>query len=417
MPLTSRERRRAYHEAMLPSPHEPPNALSLRASSRARERPRPRSVSCASTLWEAIRRTREALELRQARVARLAERFTSTIRPREETFTRTVCRLTEHLVSHHERTVLDVPGRTLLGLWIDENLRSLASHPFAPHAETEALTRRWRGHLDRAVHPLDAALANLHASAGGVPTGSPARHDADATDFDRAAAADRADGDDRSDGSAGHRSAEAAARPRAGTRDRDEGRGERKESGEERTKGTSDAAAETIERDMRALSARLFRRLARALHPDREQDETLKREKHRLMSDCLRARDERDIDTLLSLYVAHVGELPDALATGGADALERLLRAQLHDLQRRLRDARGGDPLQAMIVDRYAVDDPRESERRFGEHAGALDDETARAESTIRRIAEPDGLQAALGERREKELDRLWIDEMTGVLP
>ena len=390
MPPTSRERRRAYHETMLPSPLEPLNPLLPRASSRSRGLPRPRSVSRASTLWEAIRRTREALELRRARVARLTERFTSTIRPREETFTRTVCRLTERLVSHHEHTALDGPGRTLLGLWIDENLRSLASHPFAPRAETEALTRRWRGHLDRAVHPLDAALANLHASAGGVPAERPVRHDADATDSDRAAAADRAQGD---------------------------GRDERRKSGEERMKGTGDASAETIERDMRALSARLFRRLARALHPDREQDETLKREKHRLMSDCLRARDERDIDTLLSLYVAHVGELPEALADGGTDALERLLRAQLHDLQRRLRHARGSDPLQAMIVDRYAVDDPRESERRFGEHAGALDEETARAESTIRRVAEPDGLQAALGERREKALDRLWIDEMTGVLP
>lgn len=296
-------------------------------------------------------------------------------------------------MSHHEHTALDVSGRTLLGLWIDENLRSLVSHPFAPRAETEALTRRWRGHLDRAVHPLDAALANLHAGAAGGLAEGPARHEDGAADPDRAAAADRAGGDERGGGRGGH-----------------------EQCREERASGTSDAATGTIERDMHALSARLFRRLARALHPDREQDETLKREKHRLMSDCLRARDERDIDTLLSLYVAHVGELPDALADGGTDALERLLLAQLHDLQRRLRHARGGDPLRTMIVDRYAVDDPHESERRFDEHAGALDDETARAESMIRRVAEPDGLQAALGERREKELDRLWIDEMTGVV-
>lgn len=411
---------------MLPSPSEPsPNALSSPTGSRSRVggKARPPTASHASTLWEAIRRTREALELRQARVARLTERFASTIRPREETFTCTVCRLTERLVTHHENTALDVAERTLLGLWIDENLRSLASHPFAPRAETAALTRRWRGHLDRALHPLDAALASLGTGAHRCGT---ARHGTDPADSSHGDAARhgsaRARAERAARGARDARSGWQTCGPTQGDRGRPTDGGTGRDGGrrpgrERQTETSGGATAATIDRDMRALNARLFRRLARALHPDREQDEALKGEKHRLMSECLRARDERDIDTLLSLYVAHVGELPDALADGGTDALERLLRDQLHELQRRLRHARGGDALEAMIVDRYAVDDPRESERRFGEHARALDDESARAESTIRRVAEPGGLLTALEERREKELDRLWIDEMTGSSP
>ena len=381
---------------MSPPPAEPaPGALSPHASARGRGGARAHGASPTATLWEAIRRTREALERRQARVAALTDRFAATIRPREEAFTASVCRLTDSLVRHHEGTALEDAERTLLGLWIDENLRSLASHPFAPRERTEAVTRRWRGHLGRAVHPLDIALASLDTDPAGADRATD-RHEglADAT---RRAQARRS----------GWRTRGPSARPAGGGGAR---RGGKRAAGGE-------ATAETIDRDMRALSARLFRRLARALHPDREQDEARKRDKHRLMSDCLRARDERDIDTLLSLYVEHVGELPEALADGGADALEGLLRDQLHQLQRRLRRARGGDALQAMILDRYAVDDPAESERRFGEHARALDAETARAEATARRVTAPVGLREALAERRERELDRLWIDEMTGAGP
>lgn len=61
-----------------------------------------------------------------------------------------------------------------------------------------------------------------------------------------------------------------------------------------------------LARDYDAWLKSLFRRTAQALHPDREQDEARREEKHRLMSALLEARDNQDIVAMLDLYSAHV---------------------------------------------------------------------------------------------------------------
>lgn len=61
-----------------------------------------------------------------------------------------------------------------------------------------------------------------------------------------------------------------------------------------------------LAKDYDAWLKSLFRRTAQALHPDREQDEARREEKHRLMSALLEARDNQDIVAMLDLYSAHV---------------------------------------------------------------------------------------------------------------
>ena len=369
---------------------------SARRGTRARSRPRD-GAPRVGQLWEAIRRTRLELEARERRDAWIGARFETSIRPREHAFTGAVCRLTERLVSHHERTALGGDERGLLGLWIDENLQALATHPFAPRDAADALARRWRGHLGALAHPLDGPLASPHARA------------------------DRDDPDAFDDGS-GRGGDERAARPdaRAGAADRDRardgGRGEERRSGRSGSRDDDPRASDDADRrDPDRLVARLFRRLARVLHPDREPDEARRRDKHALMSDCLRAREERDIDTLLSLYVEHVGALPGDVVDDDPAELVALLRRQLAELQGRLRRQVAGHGLGAMIVARYAADARAESERRFAAHAGALDGETARVDALARAVEDAGGLRAALVTRRARELDRLAIDELTGV--
>ena len=160
---------------------------------------------------------------------------------------------------------------------------------------------------------------------------------------------------------------------------------------------------------------RLFRQLAKVLHPDREQDETLRAEKHELMSQCLKARQEKDINALLSLYCEHVGELPDDLNDDSHSELVSALEAQLKDLQAQLRHKRFGDPLQSMIVERYSSSDTSDSERRIQSHAHSLDAETSLARELIKQLDEHDGLLDALDERRSVEQDRMAINEMTGL--
>lgn len=367
-------------------------------------------ASRVARLWEAIRRTRDELEARERHERWIGSRFEALIRPRERLFTSAVCRTTERLVAHHESTRLDIDERTLLGLWINENLQSLATHPFAPRASADALARRWSRHLGTVSHPLDVPLASLYARQGGPAPG--ATRDGGHGDTGEDDAREDTVAENGADATSGFASGDADA---PGPRERVSpgARGHRPDDdGFERATAEADAAArEAPDR----IVARLFRRLARVLHPDREPDESRRLVKHALMSECLRARDEGDIDTLLSLHAEHVGELPDDVAGDDPAELAALLRRQLETLRHRLRRRLESRDLGAMIVARYAAPDRHESERRFAAHAGALDGEIERFEDLERRVGDVDGLREALRARRALELDRLAIDALTGV--
>jgi len=161
---------------------------------------------------------------------------------------------------------------------------------------------------------------------------------------------------------------------------------------------------------------RLFRQLAKVLHPDREQDESLRAEKHVLMSQCLKARQEKDINLLLELYCEYVGELPDDLNNNSHRELISALEAQLKTLQNDLRHKKFGDPMNTMIVERYASPNPTDAEQRIQRHADSLDTESLQAELLVESLDSYDGLLDALEERRAVEQDRLAIDEMTGIM-
>ena len=350
-------------------------------------------------LWEAIRRTRDELAARAVREERVTTRFDALIRPRERAFTRAVCRLTEQLVDHHELTSLAGDEHALLGLWIDENLQSLATHPFAPRADADALARRWRLHLAAARHPLDETLASLQRRRGYADT---AEEDAAWSEADGEEGAPPGERRDEEASGAGGRSEAGATRGGGGRGGAD--------------RASEEEASDTIDEDSRRVVSRLFRRLARALHPDLEPDEARRLDKHRLMSECLRARDQGDVDTLLSLHAAYVGPLPDDLAGHDPAVLARLLRRQLDALLARLRRIAPGDALQRMLIERYGADDAPETERRFAAHAAALDAEIARLERLATSLVTADGLREALLVRRELEFDRLAIDELTGAM-
>lgn len=55
---------------------------------------------------------------------------------------------------------------------------------------------------------------------------------------------------------------------------------------------------------------KLFRKIARAMHPDLEQDENKKREKHDQMARLLEAREQKDVAYILQLYTQIFGQLP-----------------------------------------------------------------------------------------------------------
>ena len=389
-----------------------------------------------AVLWRELARARARLAEHERRAGSLETLFRTSIEPRERLLTLGAARVTSALVDHYETTSLGRAERSVLGLWVNENLESLVGHPYAPGEPVAALVERWRTLLEGAGNappdPADPASATYRTMPVRLDPAARERGERDAISRYLAAlfgsgsnvrAATARDADERGRGPAsgpgsGRASGvadEACRRAAAGSgadgssrADDDPGSGA--PGGRARRLDGLDVAAPDGARE---LLERLFRRLARALHPDREPDPGRRELKHVLMSTALAARRAKDLDTLLSLHAEHVGDLPDALDGADAETLVRALERQLAGMRRALERARGGDPRSDLLA-RYDGADDAARARRVALHAERLDAETVRLERLAEALADADGLADALDDRREIERDRLSVDELTG---
>ncbi|MGQ7847949.1 hypothetical protein ACUNV4_25870 [Granulosicoccus sp. 3-233] len=360
-------------------------------------------------LWEAIRLTRDELSDWQQRTALVDGLFRQHILPRETQLTGTCCQLTDRLIDTYAEHWLGSAEQALLNLWIADNLQSLANHPFAAEGQTDALTRRWRQLLTEESAPEQQESRGRNSLLDEL-FDDELDEDDEVFDFGWHGSSDRstrlADDGDTDNGDSATTSTEDIAEEPA--TDNAPGKAQDSAAGNE-------ADSATIRRLEQRLSVdRLFRQLARALHPDREQDEVLKLQKHELMSECLRARKNRDINALLTLYCEHVGDLPDDLSGNEHEELLQALEQQLRQLQNELRQMRFGNPLQAQIIDRYSASSDDSTRSRILQHAESLDREIARLQSRLQQVGSRDGLLAELAERREIEQNRMIIDNLTG---
>lgn len=379
--------------------------LTPRSTRKGVSRLRTTSSSQADTsrhlnLLEAIRRTRDELDQWQLQIDQVDGLFAQFVIPREKTLTEEVANVTDQLIQHFSATELDIPDRSLLGLWITENLRSLQDHPFSSTQRVRALTDDWRklinedgvvenqlSRLARRTGEQSENESTLRGSSSGQPEENESTRSGVDDEAEEAKEAKEAEEDCSSDS-------------------------DQQTVNNENSQSIDEKVAEL---ENKLSVERLFRQLAAALHPDKEQDEALRAEKHVLMSQCLEARKNKDVNTLLCLYCEHIGELPDDLNDNSHNELIAALEAQLKRLQTELRQQRFGDPLHAMIVERYSSPNAGECEKRINDHAASLDFEANAMKQLCRQLNTHDGLLDSLDERRAVEQDRLAINEMTGV--
>jgi hypothetical protein len=76
----------------------------------------------------------------------------------------------------------------------------------------------------------------------------------------------------------------------------------------------------------------LFRRTARVLHPDKEQDPEQRQQKQRLMTQLLDAREQQDVMTMMQLYSEHVDDGELSMEQAEINTLCRLLENQKTEL-------------------------------------------------------------------------------------
>jgi len=392
-------------------------------------------------LWEAVRKTRAELIQWQARVDQVDSLFQQLIVPREQRMTAAYSELTSTLMSQFAGTGLSSADRSLIGLWITDNLQSLTAHPFVKQSDRTALLDQWSD-LISVDGPIENQLARLaqqyslftfsHVNTDSGEDSHLANDGAKKTK--NANEEDDSEHDDDLVFDFGWHRKSSDKNPATTEKTTDSEDTLKKidaaiddvyeaacgSSHQSDTRCDDEADRKTVDETVSVLENRLsvdrlFRQLARVLHPDREQDEALKAAKHVLMSLCLKARQEKDINTLLTLYCEHVGELPDELTDDSHEELVNALALQLRQLQLSLREKRFGDPLHAQIVERYGNNDDAVCEKRFAQHAKSLDTEIRQVGQRTNQVKTSEGLQTALIERREIEQDRLAIDEITGV--
>lgn len=123
---------------------------------------------------------------------------------------------------------------------------------------------------------------------------------------------------------------------------------------DEETQHSEKSKEQELEQLLKATPVNtLFRRIAKKLHPDLEPDEQRKAEKHRLMSDLVHARDQKDISTIIQMYSTHVGELPDGFFEGNFEKLTNLLKYQLERLKSEKDDIFACAPQKAFIYEMF----------------------------------------------------------------
>lgn len=357
-------------------------------------------------LWAAIRKTREELDQWNRQAQQVDSLFSQYIAPRELKLTQAVGDVTAQLITQFAEGNLDIPDQSLLGLWITDNLNSLQDHPFSDKHQSKLLSTRWLELLNT-DGPVENQLARL-ARKNATNTDRQNEQSDEMAQANCQASTDSDFNDDQCD-SIQYKSKQTKHDAQQNSDDI--------QNDSDKKEKTSELPIEdkvkTLEEKLSV--ERLFRQLAKVLHPDREQDEAIKAAKHVLMSQCLKARKEKDIHALLTLYCEHVGELPDDLNNNSHSELINALEIQLKQLQHELREKRFGDPLRTMIIERYSSSTSADCEQRIKNHAKSLDDEITTATNLVHQLNEHDGLLDALDERRSLEQDRMAINEMTGM--
>jgi len=331
-------------------------------------------------LWKRIAELRETHKTLRKEMQAVLRQFHTDIRPLEHRYTKAVADKTHSLIEHYRHSPLTSNDQSLLGLWIHELIAALEQHPFAAAGITSQLIDQWHRCLGQSSSPVNQQLHRLATAQLGRPNST--SHSSTKTTHEFATA----DNGNKSQGS------DSSAQSEPISADKE----------------IHDALVDSLSID------RLFRKLAHALHPDRESDENRKSEKDQLMSECLQARRDRDLPTLMALYQTWVGDLNNVIAADEIPVITATLERQVRQWQRQIRLERNKDPLHHQIFERYFATENSVTQHRINCHAESLRQAIAHMAVESDQLTTIEGLQTLLQARRDIEMDRAVIDELTG---
>ncbi|WP_107852358.1 J domain-containing protein [Oceanimonas marisflavi] len=304
-------------------------------------------------LWEKIDKQKTRLAGQEKRVRKIVDRFNAEILPLEQELARSQYRLIERLLTFLSRKSLTQWQRDDLLDWIQQELGVLSSNPFTdPELDTVDL-----------LHRFEILLKQYY------PKPEPTK----ITESERDQLRDdvyRELGLELNDDDIDlfmHSPTDFLQQMMKNIQEEGED-GPEEDNEEDNICG----AAERTDGQAvgKALINRLYKQLAKKLHPDREQDPELKTVKQEQMQQLQAARQENDIHTLLELHHRHL----DASALDPKDLhdINELLRRQLHELEWQYEAVFMNNSLESVIWNRFRHSSGISSNSLFAEHSQAL---------------------------------------------
>jgi len=120
---------------------------------------------------------------------------------------------------------------------------------------------------------------------------------------------------------------------------------------------------------------KMYKRLASKLHPDKENDEAKKLIKHDLMQQLAKARKDKDVFTIFTLYHEHIGEESFNFDDETIAAIELLLNQKVSELNYELRELKSSDTIECIVWRNFNGRSNKITEQNIENHANQLKDE------------------------------------------
>lgn len=148
---------------------------------------------------------------------------------------------------------------------------------------------------------------------------------------------------------------------------------------------------------------KLYKKMASRLHPDKESDESLKKEKHELMQKLSKAKRDGDVFTLLQMGQQWLPDFELDLSQSALKAMIRVLETNVKSLNHQHRDIGSDASLKGMVWNRFSARSKKQQQTNIQQHIDSLIVCQADIQESIDTLTTVKSVNAYLKERIEAE--------------
>ncbi len=330
--------------------------------------------------WQKVANQQKENDRLREQIRTFAKQVTETVEQQEKAYVTTLYQNCEHLLVFYSRKSLAAWHREVLMEWILDYLDTISHNPFAGDINLAALHQTLDDTIEK-IHPEIFASAQddaMHSEQNFF--------DEMADDADSASKFEELFSNFQQDSGFDNFSRQ-------------------QESFEQQIKDDEQA----LNKLMKSGSInKLFRRVARVLHPDLEQDEEARLEKNRLMSELIEARNSNDITSLFAFYAEYIGQSPlEELGGDLADATQ-LLNRQYAQLRSQHEDILYEDPKASVLYQRFHKKTIKASQRAINTHLTKLEQDINNLELFRQEVTSLNKLKPYLQMRWEHLNEERW---------